>query len=130
MNDELVDSFIEVRLTNPECFLKIAESLTRIGVCATTDKRLYQTCHILHKRGKYYIVHFKEMLALDGNKTNFSTEDRQRRNRIANLLSQWKLLTILTPIKDSDLLDMSKVKVIPFSEKRNWELIPKYRVGK
>lgn len=96
---------------------------------SSTGQRLYQTCHLLHKRGKYYLVHFKEMLALDGNNTNYSSDDEQRRNRIANLLEQWKLLTIVDPSKTQDQADMSKIKVIPYAEKRNWELLPKYRIG-
>ncbi len=126
---ELIDTFVEVRLREPDDFLKICETLTRIGVSASSGKRLYQTCHLLHKRGKYYLVHFKEMLALDGNPTNYSLEDKQRRNRIANLLEQWKLLTVIDKSMTEDEADMGKVKVIPFSEKRNWEMVQKYRIG-
>lgn len=126
---ELIDSFVEVRLKHPDDFLKICETLTRIGVSATTGRRLYQTCHLLHKRGKYYLVHFKEMLALDGNATNYSIDDQRRRNRIANLLEQWNLLSVVEPDKTSDQADMAKIKVIPYSEKRNWELQQKYRIG-
>jgi len=126
---ELVDTFVEVKLFAPDDFLKIIETLQRIGVSASTGKKLYQTCHLLHKRNKYYLVHFKEMLALDGNQTNYSLEDKQRRNRIANLLEQWKLLTVVDKTATEDQADMNKVKVIPFSEKRNWELIQKYRIG-
>lgn len=126
---DLIEDFVEVKLHEPDDFLKICETLTRIGVSASTGKKIYQTCHLLHKRNKYYLVHFKEMLALDGNATNYSLEDRQRRNRIANLLEQWKLLTIVDKTKTEDQADMSKVKVIPYSEKRNWEMIQKYRIG-
>lgn len=126
---DLIDSFVEVRLKHPDDFLKICETLTRIGVSATTGRRLYQTCHLLHKRGKYYLVHFKEMLALDGNATNYSIDDQRRRNRIANLLEQWNLLSVVEPDKTSDQADMAKIKVIPYSEKRNWELQQKYRIG-
>lgn len=126
---ELIDSFVEVRLKHPDDFLKICETLTRIGVSATTGRRLYQTCHLLHKRGKYYLVHFKEMLALDGNATNYSIDDQRRRNRIANLLEQWNLLSVVEPDKTSDQADMAKIKVIPYSEKRNWDLQQKYRIG-
>lgn len=126
---DLIDSFVEVRLKHPDDFLKICETLTRIGVSATTGRRLYQTCHLLHKRGRYYLVHFKEMLALDGNATNYSIDDQRRRNRIANLLEQWNLLSVVEPDKTSDQADMAKIKVIPYSEKRNWELQQKYRIG-
>ncbi len=126
---DLIDSFVEVRLKHPDDFLKICETLTRIGVSATTGRRLYQTCHLLHKRGKYYLVHFKEMLALDGNATNYSIDDQRRRNRIANLLEQWNLLSVVEPDKTADQADMAKIKVIPYSEKRNWDLQQKYRIG-
>lgn len=126
---DLIDSFVEVRLKHPDDFLKICETLTRIGVSATTGRRLYQTCHLLHKRGKYYLVHFKEMLALDGNATNYSIDDQRRRNRIANLLEQWNLLSVVEPGKTADQADMAKIKVIPYSEKRNWDLQQKYRIG-
>lgn len=126
---DITNTFVEVRLNEPDDFLKICETLTRIGVSSSSGQRLYQTCHLLHKRGKYYLVHFKEMLALDGNETNYSEEDVQRRNRIANLLEQWKLLEVLDKAKTEDQADMAKIKVIPFAEKRNWELKPKYRIG-
>ncbi len=126
---DLIDSFVEVRLKHPDDFLKICETLTRIGVSATTGRRLYQTCHLLHKRGRYYLVHFKEMLALDGNATNYSIDDQRRRNRIANLLEQWNLLSVVEPDKTADQADMAKIKVIPYSEKRNWDLQQKYRIG-
>lgn len=126
---DLIDSFVEVRLKHPDDFLKICETLTRIGVSATTGRRLYQTCHLLHKRGGYYLVHFKEMLALDGNATNYSIDDQRRRNRIANLLEQWNLLSVVEPDKTADQADMAKIKVIPYSEKRNWDLQQKYRIG-
>lgn len=119
---------IEIYLNTPEDFLKVAETLTRVGVPAKNEKSLYQTCHILHKRGRYAIVHFKELLALDGNETNYSQEDQDRRDKIVALLEQWKLVQ-LDPTHE--LADTSvKVKVIPFSEKRQWTLIPKYTIGK
>ena len=126
---DLIDSFVEVRLKHSDDFLKICETLTRIGVSATTGRRLYQTCHLLHKRGRYYLVHFKEMLALDGNATNYSIDDQRRRNRIANLLEQWNLLSVVEPDKTADQADMAKIKVIPYPEKRNWDLQQKYRIG-
>lgn len=129
MQEELLKTFIEIKLKDPADFLKIKETLTRIGI-ASRDNVLYQSCHILHKQGKYYILHFKELFALDGKVTNFSEEDRARRNRIATLLEDWKLLEILVP--DSMLepkASMNHIKVIPYKEKTEWVLEPKYNVG-
>ena len=131
MTQELVDSFVEVNLKNKEDFLKIAETLTRIGVTARGEKKLYQTCHILHKRGKFYIVHFKEMLALDGNTTNYNDDDKSRRNKIIQLLEQWKLLEVVNKeLINEPLADISKIKVIPYGQKNEWILIPKYTIGR
>lgn len=127
---DILYSFVEVKLTNEEDFLKVCETLTRIGVSARSENRLYQTCHILHKQGKYYIVHFKEMLALDGNTTNYSEEDQNRRNKIISLLEQWKLIVVVDKSKIQQQADISKIKVIPFSEKKKWILVPKYTIGK
>lgn len=127
---DILSSFVQVKLIHEEDFLKICETLTRIGVSAKAENRLYQTCHILHKQGKYYIVHFKEMLALDGNTTNYSEEDKARRNKIIALLEQWKLLEVIDKSKIQNQADISKIKVIPYSEKKNWLLIPKYSIGK
>lgn len=129
MESDLLESFVQVRLKTEEDFLKIVETLTRIGVASNSQKKLTQTCHILHKKGCYYIVHFKEMLALDGNETNYSDEDRERRNKIAAMLEQWNLLTIVDKKLIQDQADISKIKVIPFSEKKNWTLFAKYSIG-
>lgn len=127
----MLDSLIEVQLQDADDFKKIVETLTRIGVASRRDSTLYQSCHILHKRGKYYIVHFKEMFGLDGRPVNISEEDIQRRNRIATLLEEWGLLTIVdsSDIKD-DLLPLNKVKILPYREKQNWNLVAKYTIGK
>ena len=128
---ELVETFVEVKLKSQEDFLKIAETLTRIGVTARGEKRLFQTCHILHKRGKFYIVHFKEMLALDGNTTNYNDDDRARRNKIIQLLEQWKLLELVDRSKiEVPLADISKIKVVAYKDKANWELCKKYTIGR
>lgn len=127
---DLIDSFVEVKLNNNEDFLKICETLTRIGVASKHEKKLSQSCNLLHKRGLYYIVHFKEMLALDGNETNFSDEDRQRRNKIVALLEQWNLLKVINADQIKDQIDIAKIKIIPFAEKKNWVLCQKYTVGK
>jgi len=127
----MLDSLIEVQLQDADDFKKIVETLTRIGVASRRDSTLYQSCHILHKRGKYYIVHFKEMFGLDGRPVNISEEDIQRRNRIATLLEEWGLLTIVdsSDIKDN-LLPLNKVKILPYREKQNWNLVAKYTIGK
>lgn len=129
MDDDIFNGYgVEVKLNSREDFLKIAETLTRIGVPARSDNRLYQTCHILHKRGRYAIVHFKEMLALDGNDTNYDREDQERRDKIVALLHQWKLVS---PVKPQSLLETKvKIKVIPHREKQLWTLVPKYTIGK
>ena len=127
MNLEL----IEVELTSSENFLKIAETLTRIGVERKSEMKLFQTCHILHKKGKYYIVHFKEMFLLDGksDKTEMSEEDYKRRNRIVKLLKDWGFIRVVDESKIVDNAAKSKISVIPFKEKSNWNLISKYTVG-
>jgi len=122
---------VEINLPNEDAFLKIRETLTRIGLASKRDNTLYQSCHILHKRGKYYIVHFKEMFALDGKTTTFDTEDVARRNAIIDLLVQWSLCSVVEPerIKDPKA-SMSQIKVIPFKQKNDWNLIAKYTIGK
>lgn len=126
-----VDSLIEVELTDPQNFLKIKETLTRIGVASKTEKSIYQSCHILHKKGKYYIVHFKELYGLDGHNTTFTMEDLSRRNTIANLLEDWGLINIVDQNKTEEpVAPMSKIKIIKFEEKNDWKLIPKYSIGK
>lgn len=126
-----VDSLIEVLLPEEQDFLKIKETLTRIGVASKKDKILYQSCHILHKQGKYYIVHFKELFALDGKPTNFSDEDKGRRNTIINLLKDWKLVKLSDPKKiEEPRAPMSQVKVVSYKDKGEWELVAKYNIGR
>ena len=126
-----VDQMIEVTIKESDDFLKIKETLTRIGVASRKDKTLYQSCHILHKQGKYYIVHFKELFALDGKPTNFSENDIARRNTITNLLAEWELLTIVEPEKTKDpVVSLNQLKILSFSEKEEWTLTPKYNIGK
>lgn len=131
MTGNIIDTLVEVTLSEPESFLKIRETLQRIGIASEESNTLYQSAHILHKRGKYYIVHFKELLALDGKTTNFSDNDRSRRNTIAVLLEEWGLLTIVNKdaIKD-DQCPMRHIKVIPFRDKEKWTLVEKYTIGR
>jgi len=124
------DSMVEVSLKEPDDFLKVRETLTRIGVASRKEKKLYQSCHILHKQGRYYIVHFKELFALDGKNTNLSLNDVQRRNRIIQLLSDWGLITIVTPSKIEDLAPLNQIKVLSFKEKNDWTLESKYNIGR
>jgi|TARA_R100000030_G_scaffold96787_1_gene85226 hypothetical protein len=122
---------VEVTLRHDEDFLKVKETLTRIGVASRKNKALYQSCHILHKQQKYYIVHFKELFALDGKPTNFSEEDQGRRNTITNLLSEWGLVDVADPSKTAEpVTPLNQIKIIPFKDKDQWELIPKYNIGK
>ena len=122
-------AMIEVRLKQPDDFLKVRETLTRIGVASRNENKLYQSCHILHKQGRYYIVHFKELFLLDGKESNFSDNDVQRRNKITKLLSDWGLLNIVDDQMVEDLSSISQIKIIPHRDKANWELIPKYSIG-
>ena len=123
--------FIEVVLNEQDDFLKVRETLTRIGVSSRKEKVLYQSCHILHKQGKYYITHFKELFALDGKPSNISENDIQRRNAIANLLEEWGLVKILNPqLMTDNMAPLHQVKIISFKEKEDWELITKYNIGK
>ncbi len=127
----MIESFIEVELDTPDNFKKIVETLTRMGVASRRNSTLYQSCHILHKRGRYYIVHFKEMFGLDGRPSNIDEEDIQRRNRIALLLQEWGLLNIVDEEKVlDDLLPLNKLKILPFREKEEWNLVAKYTIGK
>lgn len=127
----LIDSLVEVRLGEEDDFLKVRETLTRIGVASRKDSTLYQSCHILHKQGKYYIVHFKELFALDGKPSNFSDEDKGRRNTIAQLLSDWGLIAIVEPEKiKAPLTPLSQIKILPFKEKDQWNLVTKYNIGR
>tara|TARA_B100001996_G_scaffold342572_1_gene297279 strand:+ start:417 stop:848 length:432 start_codon:yes stop_codon:yes gene_type:complete len=121
---------VEVSLSEPDDFLKVRETLTRIGVASRKEKKLYQSCHILHKQGKYYIVHFKELFALDGKKANLSLNDFQRRNRIIQLLSDWGLITILDNDAAIDVAPLNQIKVISYKEKGDWILETKYNIGK
>lgn len=122
---------IEVTLSKEDDFLKIRETLTRIGVSSQKNKTIYQSCHILHKKGKYYITHFKELFALDGKPSNFGDEDRGRRNTIANLLAEWGLVTLVDNEKSKDpVAPLSQIKILPYKEKREWNLEPKYNLGK
>ena len=125
-----IDSLIEVLLTSEEDFLKIKETLTRIGVASRKDKKLFQSCHILHKQGKYYIVHFKELFALDGKESNITSNDVERRNTIAGLLQDWGLLKIVEATKADLKASLSQIKVVSHKEKEEWELVPKYNIGK
>lgn len=121
---------LEVKLKNPDDFLKVRETLSRIGVASRKDKVLYQSCHILHKQGRYFIVHFKELFALDGKDADFSDNDLQRRNTVAHLLSDWGLITILNPEIHEDKAPLNQIKVIAYKEKSEWELIQKYNIGR
>jgi hypothetical protein len=130
MND-LIESLIEVRIAEEEDFLKIKETLTRIGVASRKEKKLYQSCHIFHKQGKYYIVHFKEMFAIDGKPSNFSEEDRGRRNKIVELLQDWGLLKVVESDRIKEpLASMSQIKIINHKEKAEWTLETKYNMGR
>lgn len=126
-----INNLVEVRLKNDDDFLKIRETLTRIGVASKKEKTLYQSCHILHKQGRYFIVHFKELFALDGKPSNFSESDIARRNTITNLLKEWDLVEIVSDSQTQNpVAPISQVKVLPFKEKQEWELVAKYNIGK
>ena len=122
------EHMLEVGLKEPDDFLKVRETLSRIGVASRKERKLYQSCHILHKQGRYYIVHFKELFALDGKKTNLSENDIARRNTIANLLKDWGLINIIGEVKD--VAPLSQIKVLSFGEKNEWTLETKYNIGK
>ena len=127
----LIDSLVEVKIAEEEDFLKIKETLTRIGVASRKDNKLYQSCHILHKQGKYYIVHFKELFALDGKPTDFTDEDKGRRNTIANLLEEWGWIKVVEAERVKDpKAPMSQIKIIPHKDKANWVLEAKYSIGR
>jgi hypothetical protein len=125
-----VEDMLEVTITQPDDFLKVRETLTRIGVASRKDKTLYQSCHILHKQGKYYITHFKELFALDGKTATLSDNDIQRRNTIAILLQDWNLIDIVDKSKSENKAPLSQIKVLPFKEKKEWILSAKYNIGK
>ena len=120
---------VQVLLKQPDDFLKIRETLTRIGVASRTEQKLFQSCHILHKQGKYYIVSFKELFLLDGKHSDFSDNDAQRRNRITKLLADWGLVEVVEEEMISEMCSMSQIKILPYKQKNDWELIPKYSIG-
>lgn len=122
-------SMLEITLNEPDDFLKIRETLTRIGVASRKDSKLYQSCHILHKQGRYFIVHFKELFLLDGKPSNLLLNDIQRRNTISTLLADWGLITFVNAEQAKDIAPLRQIKVIPYKEKANWELCPKYNIG-
>ncbi len=124
------DDMLEVTIKQPDDFLKVRETLTRIGVASRKDKTLFQSCHILHKQGKYYIVHFKELFALDGKKATLTENDIQRRNTIAVLLQDWNLISVVKKEAAEDKAPLSQIKVLPFKEKKEWNLSAKYNIGK
>ena len=124
------DQMVEVTLNEPDDFLKVRETLTRIGVASRKEKKIYQSCHILHKQGRYFIVHFKELFALDGKEANFSDNDAERRNTIAQLLSDWGLIAILNKEVAEKKAPLSQIKVLSFKEKNEWDLQAKYNIGK
>ena len=125
-----IESLIEVTLNEPDDFLKVKETLTRIGVASKKSNTLFQSCHILHKQGKYYIVHFKELFALDGKQTDLNEDDISRRNTIAKLLAEWELVNVVEEQQLQPADSMSSIKVIPFSQKTEWDLVAKYNIGK
>ena len=124
-----IEDMLEISFKENDDFLKIRETLTRIGVASRKDKTLYQSCHILHKQGQYYIVHFKELFALDGKPTNLTKVDIERRNAIVNLLQEWKLLTIVKPDLLVPMGNVGQFKIISFKDKVDWQLVPKYNIG-
>jgi len=124
------DQMIEVTLGEPDDFLKVRETLTRIGVASRKEKKIYQSCHILHKQGRYFIVHFKELFALDGKHANLTVNDVQRRNRIIQLLCDWGLITVLNADKITDIAPLNQIKVLAYKEKGEWILETKYNIGK
>lgn len=126
-----VDELVEVALSKEENFLKVKETLTRIGVASKRDRILYQSCHILHKQGKYYLVHFKELFKLDGKPANFDEKDMARRNTIANLLQEWGLIKLISPEATAEPVSpLNQIKVLSFKEKQEWKLVPKYNIGR
>ena len=124
------DLMVEVQLNEPDDFLKVRETLTRIGVASRKEQKLYQSCHILHKQGRYFIVHFKELFALDGKHANLTANDIQRRNRITQLLSDWGLIEVVKAESIADIAPLNQIKVLSFKEKDNWTLETKYNIGK
>jgi len=130
MDDIFKGLGVEIRLLDPDDFLVIKETLTRIGVASKKDNTLFQSCHILHKQGRYFIVHFKELFALDGKESNITSNDVERRNTVAGLLQDWGLLKIVSAAKAEPKVSLSQIKVVAYKEKNEWELVPKYNIGK
>ena len=132
MSDEIISwsqgDMLEVTIKQPDDFLKVRETLTRIGVASRKERKIYQSCHILHKQGRYFIVHFKELFALDGKQSNISVNDVERRNTISQLLADWGLIELISPVDNK--APLSQIKVLPFKEKNDWILEPKYNIGK
>jgi hypothetical protein len=124
------ESMLEVTLPEPDNFLKVKETLTRIGIASRKEHKLYQSCHILHKQGRYFLVHFKELFALDGKESNLTGNDVERRNTVAVLLQDWGLLKIVNMAEAEPQASLSQIKVLSFKEKHEWELVPKYNIGK
>tara|TARA_B100001113_G_C21087586_1_gene612819 strand:- start:1206 stop:1631 length:426 start_codon:yes stop_codon:yes gene_type:complete len=129
INNWVPADMLEITLNEPDDFLKVRETLTRIGVASRKDSKLFQSCHILHKQGRYFIVHFKELFLLDGKPSNLVENDIQRRNTIATLLGDWGLVSILNPELAKDIAPLRQIKVIPYKDKHMWELCPKYNIG-
>ena len=127
--DWTAENLVEIRLKAPDDFLKVRETLTRIGVASRNEKKLFQSCHILHKQGRYYIVHFKELFLLDGKHSDFSENDMQRRNRITKLLEDWGLVEVVVPEMIAEASSVSQIKILPHKEKAEWQLVPKYSIG-
>lgn len=130
MNNNNAIDLLEIELNNKEDFLKVKETLTRIGITSKKENKLFQSCHILHKKGKYYIVHFKELFILDGLESDIDTNDIGRRNRIAKLLEEWGLIRIVNPLAAEQVVGLNQIKIISYADKLNWELCPKYHIGK
>ena len=129
--NNILETLVEVELPESDNFLKVRETLTRIGIASSQNKKLFQSCHILHKQGRYYIVHFKELFALDGKPTNFSDDDRARRNTITKLLEDWELIKVLNPeLVETPTASLNQIKILPYKEKDEWELVAKYNIGK
>ena len=124
------DQMVEVLLNEPDDFLKVRETLTRIGVASRKEKKLYQSCHILHKQGRYFIVHFKELFALEGKRANLTVNDVQRRNRIVRLLADWGLISVVSPDSVTDIAPLNQIKVLAYKDKSDWILEQKYNIGK
>jgi hypothetical protein len=129
INNWVPADMLEITLNEPDDFLKVRETLTRIGVASRKDNKLFQSCHILHKQGRYFIVHFKELFLLDGKPSNLVENDIQRRNTISTLLADWGLVTILNPDSAKDIAPLRQIKIIPYKDKQLWELCPKYNIG-